>query len=115
MIGASAVAPTDKLKVINVHAQLAAFSAALLVFPGVVLQPTFDEDRLALGHVLVNDLGLPTKSADIDEGHFLAVLAVGGFEFPVTRQPELDNRRLRRQVFQRRVTREISHQEDSVE
>src|SRR5262245_11535386 len=71
---AGAVAPADELEIIHVHAQLAALAASLFVFPLIVLEPAFDEDRLALGEVLVDDLGGATESRAIDEGDFLALL-----------------------------------------
>src|SRR6478672_6320207 len=47
---ALAVATADELEVLDDDRQLRALPAAVLVFPLVVLEPAFDEDRLALGH-----------------------------------------------------------------
>ena len=64
---AAAVAAAEELEVLDDDRELAALAAALLVFPGVVLQPAFDEDRLALLAVLVDDLGLLAEGGAVDE------------------------------------------------
>src|SRR5205823_4830129 len=52
----AAVATPEELEVIDDHRVLAALAAALLVFPGVVLQPSLDQQGSALSAVLVDDL-----------------------------------------------------------
>src|SRR5256885_12009240 len=54
----TAVAASNELETFHHDRQLAALAAALLVFPLVVLQASFDEDRLALGEILIVELRL---------------------------------------------------------
>src|SRR5687767_12121724 len=112
---ATAVAAADELEVLDHDGQLAALPAALLVLPGVELEPAFDEDRLALLEVLVDDLGLLPERGHVDKRDFFLVLAVGGSKLTVAGDAELDDGRLARQVFQLRVARQVSHQQDLVE
>ena len=52
---------------------LAAFAAALFVFPGFVAQAAFDQQLLTLLAVLVDDLRASAEARAVDEEHFLAV------------------------------------------
>ena len=77
------VAAADELEVLDDDGDLAALAAALLVFPLVVLQAALDEDGLALGEVLVDDLGLLPEGGAVDKRHLLLVLAALGLKPPV--------------------------------
>src|SRR5437773_640416 len=79
----------DELEVLHDDVKLAALSATLLVFPLIELEPPFDEDRLALVHVLVDDLGLLSEGVDLDEGDFLAVFTLCGAKLSVAGDAEL--------------------------
>ncbi len=61
---ATAVASADELEVLDDHGQLMAFPAALLVFPTIVFQTALNEDRLALGEILVDQFAGLAKSRE---------------------------------------------------
>src|SRR5207237_429708 len=88
----TAVAAAEELEVLDDDRQLAALPAALLVFPTVELETSFDEKRTALLAVLVDHLGLSSERGAVDEGGFLAVFALRRFPLPIGRETELDDR-----------------------
>ena len=89
---AVSVAAADELEVVDDDGELGALAAALLVFPGVVLDAALYEDGLALGEVLVDDLAGAAEGGAVDEQDLFAVLALLGLELTVTGQPELGDR-----------------------
>jgi hypothetical protein len=78
---------------------------AVLGGPGIVGEPSFQEDRPALGEELVNVLGHPAKRTAIDEARFVTLAAVLSRPAAIRRQSEVDYRRLVRRVRQLRVAR----------
>src|SRR5882724_8473937 len=61
---------------------------ALLVLPGAVLQPAFDQGWGAFLQILAADLGLGAKDHDVDEAGILAPLAIVAFDACIDRQPQ---------------------------
>src|SRR5205814_458562 len=111
----AAITTTDELEILHDDGDLGALSAALLVFPLVELEPALDEDRLALGHVLVDHLRLLSEGGDVDEGDLLAVLAGGGAVLAIGRKSELGDGRVGAgDVLELRVAREVAHEQHSV-
>src|SRR5271170_8087642 len=68
---ATAIFSADELEILYHDAHLAALAAALLVFPLVVFESAFDEDRLALLEVLVDDFAGSAEGGTVDESYFL--------------------------------------------
>ena len=61
------VGGAEKLEIFDDDTQLAALPAAVLVVPGVVLQPALNEQLLALVAILLNDLGLLSEGGALDK------------------------------------------------
>src|SRR5688572_33433978 len=89
----------DELEVLDDHRQLAALALAHLVVPRVVLEAALDEERLALGAVLGDRLGLAAEGGAVDERRLLLVLARRGAVAAVAGEAELRDDRVARQVL----------------
>jgi hypothetical protein len=61
---------------------------ALLVLPGTILQPAFEQDRVALVQVFGAGLGLVAEDHDVDEAGIILPAAVAALDAVVQRQPE---------------------------
>src|SRR5262245_31988208 len=67
--------PAEKREVFGHDGQTRAL-LSILARPLIELQPAFDQDRLAFGHVLVDCFALSSESGDVHEAHVLMLIAV---------------------------------------
>src|SRR5947207_2639008 len=93
------VGRTEKLEVLDDHAHFAALPAAVLVIPRVVFQPAFNEQRLALFAILLNDLGLFAERGAVDERDLVTIFARLRAIPPIHCQSKLTDSRVARQRF----------------
>ena len=76
----------------------AALSAALLIFPGVVFETAFDEQRSSLLAILVNDFRLFSERGNINEQYLFAIFAILRAVLVVYREAEIRHRHLTGQI-----------------
>ena len=106
---------TEKLEGFADNLELAALLAGGLVVPRVELETTFDVARIALGEILLGDLGLATPESDIHESGVLLLLALFVPPDAVDGEPELGDSRALGRVTQFRIPREVPDEHDFVE
>ncbi|MFO0874788.1 MAG: hypothetical protein U0575_12560 [Phycisphaerales bacterium] len=87
---------------------------ALAILPLVELESSFDEDRPALDEVLGHHFGGRAPCLAVDEGDFLALLALGGLVAPIDGDADVRDREIAVRVPQLDVAGEVPHQEDLV-
>ena len=92
-------------------AELAPLLAALLVVPGVELQPAFDENRAALFQIFAGDFREARPEDDVDEGDFFALFAVFEGVLPIDRKAEIADRAAFGRVADFGVAREVPERE----
>ena len=88
--GSAAIAGAEELEVFDDDGDLAALGAGL-VFPGVVLEAAFDEERFAFRAVLVNHFGLLAEDGAAYETGFFLIFAGGTAVFAVGGEAEIDD------------------------
>ena len=106
---AAALAAAEELHILCHDADSAAALAGLLVLPGILLQAALNEDGAALGQILAGNLCSATPAGHIQEGGFLAALAlVGAAAHAVHGQAELSHGVATRGLAHIRVCRQVA-------
>ena len=113
-IRSSTIAPADELEVLNHHAQLISLRARL-VLPRVIFQPPLDKQRLALGAILRNHLGLFSKRRAIYKTSLFPILPLRRAILSIHRQPKFNHFIPRRHRPKLRIARHIAHQQHLIE
>ncbi len=106
-LAAPARATVEELEVLDEYPVLAA-TRAVLAFPRVEVQPSFDKYLATLGRVLVKDFRGPAVGAAVDEAGVFPLLAGLVLPLAVGRQADLHHRRVARQVAELRIRRQIA-------
>lgn len=106
-------AGAEKLEVLHEYAVLRPL-LAVLAFPSVQLEPTLDQYRPTLGHVLVKGLSLFAETLAVDEAGIFPLLAVSSAPAMIYRQAELAHRCLAGEIRQLRITRKIAYEDDLI-
>src|SRR5947207_2795593 len=87
--GALTAAPgIDESEALQHDFEFAQFLVSVLVFPGILFETTFDEQRATLFHVLGDDFGLTPPSVHINEAHFFFRLPALALPRAVDRKPD---------------------------
>ena len=103
------------MEVFQHDAEFAFLLAALLVLPGIVAQPAFDQNRAALFQILADGFGGFAESIHVHKGHLF--LHFAGFAFPlaVAGDAETRNGRALGRVTQFGIAGQVAGKDDFVE